>query len=118
VKYSGHVIDTGKLLIAISLEMRGRYCFMQDMRSNGWREIMIEVEFNSEEHLSALDSIRNLFKEAIEEGTDPDVFMEVCLSFALSYHLEFSDKESLDKFIESAKQNMRSPAELDEMICH
>ena len=65
-----------------------------------------------------LDRLRDLFQSAMNDGADPDIFMEACLSYALAYHLQFSDRESLDRFIENAKQNMFSPKNGEEIICH
>ena len=80
--------------------------------------MMVEIEFKSEDHVQALNSLRELFQTAMNDGADPDIFMEACLSYALAYHLQFSDKDSLDRFIENAKQNMFSPEDGEEIICH
>jgi len=34
------------------------------------------------------------------------VFIETCLSFAISYHYEFSGEESLNELIRQAKENI------------
>jgi hypothetical protein len=54
----------------------------------------------------------------MDDGVDPDIFMEACLSFALAYHLEFTDIAALEAFIEYAKKNMLSPEIQEEIICH
>ena len=80
--------------------------------------MIVEIQVKSEAHIEALDALRELFANAMDNGVDPDIFMESCLSFALAYHLQFSERESLDRFIEDAKQNMFSPKNGEEVICH
>ena len=48
---------------------------------------MVQIKIKSEAHLEALDALRELFANAMDEGIDPDIFMESCLCFALAYHL-------------------------------
>ena len=79
---------------------------------------MMEIEFKSEDHVQALNSLRDLFQSAMNDGADPDIFMESCLSFALAYHLEFTDIVALEAFIEHAKKNMTSSGTQEEIICH
>ena len=49
---------------------------------------MVQIKIKSEAHLEALDALRELFANAMDEGIDPDIFMESCLCFALAYHLD------------------------------
>jgi hypothetical protein len=79
---------------------------------------MVQIKIKSEAHLEALDALRELFANAMDEGIDPDIFMESCLCFALAYHLEFTDSDSLHQFIEHAKTEMLTPAKNEEIICH
>jgi hypothetical protein len=79
---------------------------------------MVQIKVKSDAHLEALDALRELFANAMEEGVDPDIFMESCLCFALAYHLEFTDSDSLHQFIEHAKTEMLTPATNEEIICH
>ena len=79
---------------------------------------MVEIQVKSDAHIEALDALRELFANAMDDGVDPDVFMEACLSFALAYHLEFTDIAALEAFIEYAKKNMLSPEIQEEIICH
>ena len=79
---------------------------------------MVEIQVKSEAHIEALDSLRELFANAMDDGVDPDIFMEACLSFALAYHLEFTDIVALEAFIEHAKKNMTSSGTQEEIICH
>ena len=79
---------------------------------------MVQIKIKSEAHLEALDALRELFANAMDEGIDPDIFMESCLSFALAYHLEFTDIAALEAFIEHAKKNMTSSGTQEEIICH
>jgi hypothetical protein len=118
VKYSGHVIDMDRHLTVISCGMQRKYCFMHSMKSNDWRKSMVEIEVKTEKHIEALDLIRDLFKSAMDDEIDPDIFMESLLAFALSYHLQFSDRDFLDEFIENFKQNNLSSGQSGEIICH
>ena len=79
---------------------------------------MVQIKVKSDAHLEALDALRELFANAMDEGVDPDIFMESCLCFALAYHLEFTDSDSLHRFIEHAKTEMLSPEIQEEIICH
>ena len=79
---------------------------------------MVQIKINSEAHLEALDALRELFANAMDNGVDPDIFMESCLSFALAYPLEFTDIAALEAFIEHAKKNMTSSGTQEEIICH
>ena len=79
---------------------------------------MVQIKVKSEAHLEALDALRELFANAMDEGIDPDIFMESCLCFALAYHLEFTDSDSLHRFIERAKTDMLTPVRSEEIICH
>ena len=79
---------------------------------------MVEIQVKSEAHIESLDALRELFANAMDEGIDPDIFMESCLCFALAYHLEFTDSDSLHQFIERAKTEMLSPEKQEEIICH
>ena len=79
---------------------------------------MVEIQVKSEAHIEALDALRELFANAMDDGVDPDVFMEACLSFALAYHLEFTDSDLLHRFIERAKTQMLTPVRSEEIICH
>ena len=79
---------------------------------------MVQIKIKSEAHLEALDALRELFANAMDEGIDPDIFMESCLCFALAYHLEFTDSDSLHQFIERAKTEMLTPVRSEEIICH
>ena len=79
---------------------------------------MVEIQVKSEAHIEALDALRELFANAMDDGVDPDIFMEACLSFALAYHLEFTDSDSLHRFIERAKTEMLTPVRSEEIICH
>jgi hypothetical protein len=88
------------------------------MKSKDWRKNMVEIQVKSESHMVALDSLRELFATAMEDGVDPDIFMEACLSFALAYHIEFTDINALEAFIEYAKKDMLSSEIKEEVICH
>ena len=79
---------------------------------------MVQIKVKSEAHLEVLDALKELFADAVDQGVDPDIFMEACLCFALAYHLEFTDSDSLHQFIERAKKNMLSPETQEEIICH
>ena len=79
---------------------------------------MVQIKVKSEAHLEVLDALKELFGDAVDQGVDPDIFMEACLSFALAYHLEFTDIAALEAFIEYAKKNMLSPEIQEEIICH
>ena len=79
---------------------------------------MVQIKVKSEAHLEVLDALKELFADAVDQGVDPDIFMEACLSFALAYHLEFTDIAALEAFIEYAKKNMLSPEIQEEIICH
>ena len=79
---------------------------------------MVQIKVKSAAHLEALDALRELFANAMDEGVDPDIFMESCLSFALAYHLEFTDIAALEAFIDHAKKNMTSSGTQEEIICH
>ena len=79
---------------------------------------MVQIKVKSEAHLEVLDALKELFADAVDQGVDPDIFMEACLCFALAYHLEFTDSDSLHKFIEHAKTEMLSPEIQEEIICH
>ena len=79
---------------------------------------MVEIQVKSEAHIEALDALRELFANAMDDGVDPDIFMEALLAFALSYHLQFSDRDFLDEFIENFKQNNLSSGQSGEIICH
>ena len=79
---------------------------------------MVQIKVKSEAHLEVLDALKELFANAMDEGVDPNIFMESCLCFALAYHLEFTDSDSLHQFIERAKTEMLSPEIQEEIICH
>ena len=79
---------------------------------------MVQIKVKSEAHLEVLDALKELFADAVDQGVDPDIFMESCLCFALAYHLEFTDSDSLHQFIEHAKTEMLTPAINEEIICH
>ena len=67
---------------------------------------MVEIKLKTEIHEEVLDSLTELFKSSIDHNVHPDVFMETCLSFAISYHYEFSGEESLNELIRQAKENI------------
>ena len=79
---------------------------------------MVQIKVKSEAHLEVLDALKELFADAVDQGVDPDIFMEACLSFALAYHLEFTDSDLLHRFIERAKTEMLTPVRREEIICH
>ena len=79
---------------------------------------MVQIKVKSEAHLEVLDALKELFADAVDQGVDPDIFMEACLSFALAYHLEFTDIAALEAFIDHAKKNMTSSGTQEEIICH
>ena len=79
---------------------------------------MVEIQVKSEAHIEALDALRELFANSMDYVVDPDIFMEACLCFALAYHLEFTDSDSLHQFIERAKTEMLTPVRSEEIICH
>ena len=76
------------------------------MKSNDWREKMIRIKVETEVHEKVLDSLTELFKTSVDNNVHPDVFIETCLSFAISYHYEFSGEESLNELIRQAKENI------------
>lgn len=67
---------------------------------------MIRIKVETEGHEKVLDSLSELFKSSVENNVHPDVFIETCLSFAISYHYEFSGEESLNELIRQAKKNI------------
>ncbi len=46
-------------------------------------------------------SIQRLYKTCVEDGLDPDIFMESCLFIALQYQAEFTDRETLRSLVDS-----------------
>ena len=67
---------------------------------------MIRIKVGTEVHEEVLDSLTDLFKTSVDTNVHPDVFIETCLSFAISYHYEFSGEESLNELIRQAKENI------------
>ena len=79
---------------------------MRNTKSHDWREKMIRIKVETEVHEKVLDSLSELFKSSVDNNVHPDVFIETCLSFAISYHYEFSGEESLNELIRQAKENI------------
>jgi|TARA_R110001583_G_C5605131_1_gene404841 hypothetical protein len=77
---------------------------------------MVEIKLKTEIHEEVLDSLTELFKSSIDHNVHPDVFMETCLSFALAYHLEFHDRESLNKLITQSKENISFSEDTEEIV--
>ena len=65
---------------------------------------MAELVLETEQHVSLLNELTQLFKEKMDVGSDSDIFMDVCLRFSLDYHQEFLDGQTLRKLIEKSIQ--------------
>lgn len=74
---------------------------------------MAGIEAETDQHLLVLEELSDLFREKVDDDLDPDIFMEMCLRFALAYHQEFLDKESFEKLIEESIQKI-TPTEFEE----
>ena len=58
-------------------------------------------ERKTEDYVYAQASIQRLYKTCIDDGLNPDIFMESCLFIALQYQAEFTDKATLKSLIDS-----------------
>ena len=69
---------------------------------------MVKLVLESEQHFLMLEELRQLFKDKMDDGSDPDIFMNVCLRYSLAYHQEFLDKQSIRLLVEQSIQEAKT----------
>ena len=71
------------------------------------KDFDLEIDGNSEEHVYAIDLIKNLLEVAQKDGLQPQILMEVAMFYSVGFNLVNGDPNIVRELLENGLEQLQ-----------
>ena len=71
------------------------------------KDFDLEIDGNSEEHVYAIDLIKNLLEVAQKDGLQPQILMEVAMFYSVGFNLVNGDPNIVRELLENGPEQLQ-----------